>query len=71
MLHTFPASITPAQLTVGIIRVPVGEGPSVGPGCQDAHHSGQLPQHPSTAGGLAWGSEHKTTAGPQPESGQF
>lgn len=49
----------------------VGKGPPKGPGCQDAHHSGQRPQHPPAAGGLAKGSDHKIKAGPQCDSGQF
>lgn len=61
---------TLVPVSVGSIRVSVGEGPPTGPGCQDAHHSGQRPQHPPTAGELARGSDHKITAGPQPESGQ-
>lgn len=49
----------------------LGEGALNGPGCQDAYHSGQRPQHPSTAGGLAQGSDHKITPGPQFKAGQL
>lgn len=65
-----PKLVPVPVLIVGSIKVAVGEGPQIGPGCQDAHHSRQRHQHPSTAEGLVRGSDHNITAGPQPGSGQ-